>query len=212
MCLSNESNWLLIQIIRNKCCTWADDINRKYYQLVYKDIVMNMEVSTRVIATMTGNRMYLRSGSRGTVTICFPQLIPRNLLTNKEAPQIPKFMEPTWDPPGSCRPRMDPTLAPWTLLSGSNIFARHIACDVWRQVALSETGRYHQITPKNFPIGSIITRGDLPHKRGSKVCWNMPTYPCKTLWMQCHSFNGVGVILSSFVHKYDTLANRVWHP
>ena len=28
-----------------------------------------------------------------------------------------KFMGPTWDPPGSCRPQMDPMLAPWTLLS-----------------------------------------------------------------------------------------------
>ena len=33
-------------------------------------------------------------------------------------PQIAKFMGPTWGPPGSCRPQMDPMLAPWTLLSG----------------------------------------------------------------------------------------------
>ena len=32
--------------------------------------------------------------------------------------QIAKFMGPTWGPPGSCRPRIDPILAPWTLLSG----------------------------------------------------------------------------------------------
>ena len=32
--------------------------------------------------------------------------------------QIAKFMGPTWGPPGSCRPQMDPILAPWTLLSG----------------------------------------------------------------------------------------------
>ena len=31
---------------------------------------------------------------------------------------IAKFMEPTWGPPGSCRPQMGPILAPWTLLSG----------------------------------------------------------------------------------------------
>ena len=29
-----------------------------------------------------------------------------------------KFMGSTWGPPGSCRPQMDPMLAPWTLLSG----------------------------------------------------------------------------------------------
>ena len=33
--------------------------------------------------------------------------------------QIAKFMGPTRGPPGSCRPQMDPVLAPWTLLSGS---------------------------------------------------------------------------------------------
>ena len=32
--------------------------------------------------------------------------------------QIAKFMGPTWGPPGSCRPQMGLTLAPWTLLSG----------------------------------------------------------------------------------------------
>ena len=28
-------------------------------------------------------------------------------------------MGPTWGPPGSCRPQMDPMLTPWTLVSGS---------------------------------------------------------------------------------------------
>ena len=32
-------------------------------------------------------------------------------------PQIAKFMGPTWDPPGSCRPQMGPMLASWTFLS-----------------------------------------------------------------------------------------------
>ena len=32
--------------------------------------------------------------------------------------QIAKFMGPTWDPPGFCRPQMGPMLAPCTLLSG----------------------------------------------------------------------------------------------
>ena len=32
--------------------------------------------------------------------------------------QIAKFMRPTWGAPGSCRPQVDPLLAPQTLLSG----------------------------------------------------------------------------------------------
>ena len=35
-----------------------------------------------------------------------------------ETSQIAKFMGPTWGPPGSCPPQMDPMLVPWTLLSG----------------------------------------------------------------------------------------------
>ena len=31
---------------------------------------------------------------------------------------IAKFMGPTWGPPESCHPQMDPMLAPWTMLSG----------------------------------------------------------------------------------------------
>ena len=32
--------------------------------------------------------------------------------------QIARFMGPTWEPPGSCRPQMGPMLAPWTLPLG----------------------------------------------------------------------------------------------
>ena len=32
--------------------------------------------------------------------------------------QIPKFVGPTWGPPGSCRPQMGLMLVPWTMLSG----------------------------------------------------------------------------------------------
>ena len=35
----------------------------------------------------------------------------------QKATQIAKFIGPTRGPPGSCRPQMDPMLAPWTLLS-----------------------------------------------------------------------------------------------
>ena len=43
------------------------------------------------------------------------------------ASQIAKFMGPTWDPPGSCRPQTGPMLATWTLLSG--LFMCMISCD-----------------------------------------------------------------------------------
>ena len=43
-------------------------------------------------------------------------------------------MEPTWGPPGSCRPQMGPMLTPWILLSGKPLKAGEIetkACLRW---------------------------------------------------------------------------------
>ena len=51
--------------------------------------------------------------------------------------QISRFMEPTWNPPGSCRPQMGPMLAPWTLLSGDVQFLSG-----FRLSALSDIGLY----------------------------------------------------------------------
>ena len=36
-----------------------------------------------------------------------------------------KFMGPTWGPPGSYRPQMDPMSVPWTLLSGNDTMQEH---------------------------------------------------------------------------------------
>ena len=50
---------------------------------------------------------------------CLMSILPVEFQTIPQVPsQIAKFMGPTWGPPGSCRPQMGPTLAPWTLLSG----------------------------------------------------------------------------------------------
>ena len=47
-----------------------------------------------------------------------------------EPPQIAKFMGRTWGPPGSCRPQMDPMLAPWTLLSGTVYLSSNVLCGI----------------------------------------------------------------------------------
>ena len=51
-----------------------------------------------------------------------PQLPKQWLQIGEIRTQIAKFKGPTWGPPGSCRPQMGPTLAPWTLLSGYYLF------------------------------------------------------------------------------------------
>ena len=41
-------------------------------------------------------------------------------------PLIARFMGPTWGPSGADRTQVGPTMAPWTLLSGTSIFAAMI--------------------------------------------------------------------------------------
>ena len=70
-----------------------------------------------------------------SVCECKPELIPIQKL-----PQIVKFMGPTWGPPGSCRPQMDPMLAPWTLLSGTTLRnAIPPIADYYRETAMQKT-------------------------------------------------------------------------
>ena len=42
---------------------------------------------------------------------------------------LAKFMGPTWGPPGPCRPQMGPMLAAWTLLSGFRFSDAWLPCD-----------------------------------------------------------------------------------
>ena len=53
-----------------------------------------------------------------TPSICLVHLSLPLIIKTK----IAKFMGPTWGSPGSCRPQMDPMLAPWTLLSEIEIY------------------------------------------------------------------------------------------
>ena len=75
----------------------------------------------------------------------FQQRILLSLRTNNWTTQIAKFMGPTWDPPGSCRPQMGPMLAPRTLLSGycyNGIIAHRS-----RQLILQENGTNARFQP-----------------------------------------------------------------
>ena len=47
-----------------------------------------------------------------------------NIWSLVAATQIASFMGPTWGSPGSCRPQMDPMLAPWNLPSEWNLHPR----------------------------------------------------------------------------------------
>ena len=67
-----------------------------------------------------GNVQLRRVWLCGELFICrWLPLLNRGRSHKNKATQIAKFMGPTWDPSGSCRPQMGPLLAPWTLLSGN---------------------------------------------------------------------------------------------
>ena len=65
-----------------------------------------------------------------------------------KAPQMAKFKGPTWGPPGSCRPKMGPMLAPWTLLSGTLwclVICGHSAVQIWFLHTYGTIGRVYLV-------------------------------------------------------------------
>ena len=73
--------------------------------------------------TILGCFMMTISCSGNTLQCNGNRLVVSKILIIDRPSQIARFMGPTWDPPGSCRPQVGHMLIPWTLLSG-------IAC--WR--------------------------------------------------------------------------------
>ena len=69
-------------------------------------------------------------------------------------PQIAKFMWPTLDPPGSCRPRWAPCLFPWALLSGTDLSGSGIDSPL----IFSCAGRikWHVITHRCLINGGLV--------------------------------------------------------
>ena len=47
-----------------------------------------------------------------------PTVVNCALIQSTKKKQTTRFTWPTWGPPGSCRSKVGPMLAPWTLLSG----------------------------------------------------------------------------------------------
>ena len=90
---------------------------------------------------------------------------------------------PTWVPPGSCRPKVDPILAPWTLLSG--ICSRMASLDgfTWLLVA-------SEITKQN--MGKLITSMHLEFLthwgRGKMDAIFQTTFSNAFSWMKMFKF------------------------
>ena len=92
-------------------CTLANDpiLIQYHYFYSYLGIVSYVSNSLHWHAITKG---YLDNGilvQTNCTWLCYNKLVQA---------QIAKFMEPTWGPPGSCRPQIGPMLAPWTLLLG----------------------------------------------------------------------------------------------
>ena len=63
--------------------------------------------------------------------------------------KIARFMEPTWGPPGFCRPQMDPMLALWSLLFGLAPVAVSANNSTENHGLLCSHRRFHYIRPPN---------------------------------------------------------------
>ena len=85
--------------------------------------------------------------------------------------QIAKFMEPTWGPPGSCRPQMGPMLTPWASYqirkiagcacagNAGNVFPRR---RFQRKPVVSDPGMHHGTCVTHVPwcMSGSLTCGD----------------------------------------------------
>ena len=87
--------------------------------------------------------------------------------------QIAKFMGPTWGPAGSCRSQMGPMLAPWTLLSVS---------DLLEHMAFVET----EETPIS-PVKNIVY---IYMNKSEQMCDIVPNL-CACLPHPLYMYNGV---------------------
>ena len=98
--------------------------------------------------------------------------------------QIARFMGPTWGPSGSCRPKLGPILAPWTLLSG-----------VW----------YGDITHCG-----LVTPYIWCHRSGSTLvqvmayCLTAPSHYLNECWLINHLYGPVTFIWEWFHKEYHS--------
>ena len=105
-----------------------------------------------------------------------------NLLLYKftsEAPEIARFMGPTWGPPGSCRTQMGTMSAPWTLLSGTisdTVLWRHqgpyqiLYCDVILMYIRDSFCYAGRVTNVNHLFMFVLTHAE-PCSCLSKLCY-----------------------------------------
>ena len=128
-CLSNTTLHALFQYVHHliNICLWNLDSyrhqskNQNNDDLVYWDIsgwqTFHLLNITRMAPKIDIHSIFIYDKNKlNNHRSVEPQ---RTAQCPLQAPQIIKFMGPTWGPPGSCRPQIGPMLAPWTLLSGT---------------------------------------------------------------------------------------------
>ena len=75
------------------------------------------QVSTLLWYHLVGwNTLLSTTGDSTLLYSCIKNALAHRMQFSKPS-QIARFLGPTRDPPGSCRPQLGPMLAPWTLLS-----------------------------------------------------------------------------------------------
>ena len=105
--------------------------------------------------------------------------------------QRARFTWPTWGPPGSYRPQVGPTLAPWTLLSG---------CLLIRYISKSPNLRMHSVWWPRGLVNEIISL--LCVLKYCRPTWYIPVHDIISVWK---SF----ILPIDKQHRLQAL--RIWH-
>ena len=117
-CASNIcSDWRRIQTnltIELKMCALVFNCRTIIARVVNMGINRFLKAYGRFLPMRTFARLQVFTREARVCMLCYFSPCVCQMQT-----QTAKFMGLKWGPPGSCRPQMDPMLAPWALLSGN---------------------------------------------------------------------------------------------
>ena len=150
------------------CCPqWRTGGNRR----VMNSNIFNMQSSlVSFLSHGYGDDVLFAYSSLSYVLYCFALhcIVLPCILLHCTVTQIAKFVWPTWGPPGSWRPQVGPTLAPWILLSGKLL---HGAVP-YRVARVLHCTHGDVMTWKCCHMTPIITIGLFILSRGTSLIWS----------------------------------------
>ena len=109
-------------------------------------------------------------------------------LSEVKASQIAKFTGRTWGPPGSCRPKMGPMWAPWTLLSGMFVWVTFLYNKIYMDSKISRSLKTARLS------GRFFFRDKLAYDKTAlraKFSDHLRTFVCGTIRVEILNYWGL---------------------